>query len=322
MTTSRVPDQSGRTVLVTGATGGVGFFTSAALAGAGARVIVTGRDTTRVAAALRGIRRLAPGADVRGARIDTTELERLPGTVDAIVDAVGGRLDGLILNAGITMPPRERQVTADGHERVVATNALGHFVIAGRALPALAAAGAAGDRPARMVWLGSLSTLAPFDPVDLELEHGYSAAQAYAQSKIVMQALGFEAAGRLSAAGIAVDSVVAHPGYALSGRDRRIPGINEPTKRQRFVDELQAVFTQSKQQGARPIVHAATDPDVRTGEFWGPAGLVKGPPRLAAPAAMTMDAAVRGRIWRDCVAATGTDWPIAAVAAVAPLAGK
>jgi len=315
MTTSRVPDQTGRTILVTGATAGVGFFTSAALARAGARVVVTGRDRTRVRAALRGIRRLAPGADVLGARLDVTELERIPGLVDRIVDAVGGRLDGLILNAGVTVPPRDRQVTADGHERVVATNALGHFVIGARALPALAANRAATGRTARIVWLGSLSTLAPFDPVDLELEHGYSAARAYAQSKIVMQALGFEAAGRLAVAGLPVASIVAHPGYALSGRDRRVPGINEPTKGQRFVDELQAVFTQSKERGAQSIVHAATDPRVRTGEFWGPAGLVKGAPRRSAPAPITMDAGVRGRIWRDCVAATGTDWPIEALAA-------
>ena len=83
---------------------------------------------------------------------------------------------------------------------------------------------------------------------------------------------------------------------------------------ERFAHELQAVFTQSKERGARPIVHAATDPAVRTGEFWGPAGLLKGPPRLATPAAITMDAGIRGRIWRDCAAVTGVDWPIAAVA--------
>lgn len=314
MTDARVADQTGRTVLVTGATGGVGFFTSLELARAGARVVVTGRNPERVAAALRGIRRLAPGADVLGGRLDTTELASIPGVIDGIVDDLGGRIDTLVLNAGITVPPATRQVTAEGHERVVATNALGHFAIGARALPALVRAATA-EHHSRIVSLGSLATLAPYDPVDLELTSGYSAARAYAQSKMVMQAFAFEAAGRLAAAGIPVDSIVAHPGYALSGRDRRVPGINEPTKRQRFIDELQAVFTQSKERGARPIVHAATDPAVLTGEFWGPAGLVKGPPRRATPAAITMDAGVRGRIWRDLVAITGVDWPISALAA-------
>ena len=312
MTDARVADQTGRTVLVTGATGGVGFFTSLALARAGARVVVTGRSEKRIAAALRGICHLAPGAAVLGRRLDTTELASIPAIIDSILDEVGGRIDTLVLNAGTTVPPGTRQVTADGHELVMATNALGHFVIGAQARPALAAAASA--RRSRIVWLGSLSTLAPFDPVDLELSTGYSAARAYAQSKMVMQALGFEAAGRFAAAGVPVDSILAHPGYALSGRDRRVPGINEPTKPERLAHELQAVFTQSKERGARPIVHAATDPAVRTGEFWGPAGLLKGPPRLATPAAITMDAGIRGRIWRDCAAVTGVDWPIAAVA--------
>jgi len=314
MTDAVVADQTGRTVLVTGATGGVGFFTSLELARAGARVVVTGRNPERVAAALRGIRRLAPGAEVLGRRLDVTELGGIPDVIEGIVAELGGGIDTVVFNAGMTVPPRTRQVTAEGHELVIATNALGHFVVGAHALPALTRAASAG-RHSRMVWLGSLATLAPYDPVDLELATGYTAARAYAQSKIVLQAIGFEAAGRFAAAGAPIDSVVAHPGYALSGRDRRVPGINEPSRRERFIDELQAVFTQSKQRGARPIVHAATDPAVGTGEFWGPAGLVKGPPRRATPAAMTMDAGIRGRIWRDLVAITGVDWPIAGAAA-------
>ena len=315
MTDARVADQSGRTILVTGATGGVGFFTSLQLAQAGARVVVTGRNPERVAAALRGIRHLSPGADVLGHRLDTAELGSLPGIAEEILDATGGRLHGLITNAGITMPPKAREVTDEGHERVIATNALGHFVLGAHLLPALAASAAASDRDARIVWLGSLSTgIGRYDPVDLELRQGYTAWRAYVQSKVVVQALGFEAAGRFAAHGVPVESIVAHPGYALSGRDRRIPGINEPSKRERFIDELQASFTQSKERGAWPIVHAMASPDARTGEFWGPSARIKGAPKLATPAPLTTDPGIRGRIWRQCAEATGVDWPIGSVA--------
>ncbi len=311
MTDARVADQTGRTILVTGATGGVGFFASLQLAQAGARVVVTGRNPTRVAAALRGIRHLSPGADVLGHRLDTAELGRIPEVAADILTKTDGQLHGLVTNAGITMPPKAREVTDEGHERVIATNALGHFVLGASLLPALVASAAARGRDGRIVWLGSLSTgIGRYDPVDLELVRGYTAWRAYVQSKVVVQALGFEAAGRLAAHGVPVESVVAHPGYALSGRDRRIPGINEPTKRERFIDELQASFTQSKERGAWPIVHAMTSPDVHTGEFWGPAARIKGTPKQATPASLTTDPGVRGRIWRDCVAATGVDWMI------------
>jgi NAD(P)-dependent dehydrogenase (short-subunit alcohol dehydrogenase family) len=316
MTDARVADQTGRTILVTGTTGGIGFFASLQLAQAGARVVVTGRNPERIAAALRGIRHLSPGADVLGHRIDTAELESIPDAVAAILEATGGQLHGLITNAGITMPPKAREVTDEGHERIIATNALGHFVLGASVLTTLAASARESDRHARIVWLGSLSTaMGRYDPVDLELERGYTAWRAYVQSKVVVQALGFEAAGRLAAHGIPVDSVVAHPGYALGGRDRRIPGINEPTKRERFIDELQASFTQSKERGAWPIVHAMASPEVHTGEFWGPAAWIKGTPKQASPAPLTTDPGIRGRIWRDCVEATGVDWPIDAVAA-------
>ena len=311
MTDARVADQTRRTILVTGATGGVGFFASLQLAQAGARVVVTGRNPTRVAAALRGIRHLSPGADVLGHRLDTADLGQIPEVAADILEKTDGQLHGLVTNAGITMPPKAREVTDEGHERVIATNALGHFVLGASLLPALVASAAARGRDGRIVWLGSLSTgIGRYDPVDLELVHGYSAWRAYVQSKVVVQALGFEAAGRLAAHGVPVESVVAHPGYALSGRDRRIPGINEPTKRERFIDELQASFTQSKERGAWPIVHAMTSPEVHTGEFWGPAAHIKGTPKQATPAALTTDPGIRGRIWRDCVAATGVDWSI------------
>ena len=99
----------------------------------------------------------------------------------AAAATIGGRggLDGLLLNAGIVHPPKDRETTADGHEVVFATNVLGHFALAGALLTTLAAASG------RMVWLGSMSTsLWPYDPVDPQLVEDYSGWRAYVQSKV------------------------------------------------------------------------------------------------------------------------------------------
>ena len=297
-----LPDLSGRRYLVTGSTAGLGFFSSLQLAGAGAHVIMTGRNPNRLSTARAAVRRQIPDADVDTLLLDTSNL----GSVRAAAATVRGRtgLHGVLLNAGIVHPPKERELTRDGHEIVFATNALGHYALGGELLLPLAAG------RGRMVWVGSMSTrLSPFDPIDPELENGYSAWRAYVQSKVATTALGFEADRRLRAANVPVASVVAHPGYSISGRTRGIVGVNTPSRAKRFVDNLQAPITQSKERGAWPLVRALVDPDVEGGQFWGPSRLVNGPPREATAAKITRDLDIAARLWNYCEHATGTAWP-------------
>ena len=146
-----------------------------------------------------------------------------------------------------------------------------------------------------MVWLGSMATrLGAYDPLDLELRDGYTGWRAYAQSKVAAQVLGFEADRRLRAAGIPVQSVVAHPGYSVSGRTPGIHGVNMPSRRARFTDNLQAPITQSKEYGAWSPVRALVDPDIEGGEYWGPASITRGAPRRQTPSKTSLDAARRG----------------------------
>ena len=164
-----------------------------------------------------------PATAIETLLLDTSNL----GSVRAAAATIGGRgrLDGLLLNAGIVHPPKERETTGDGHEVVFATNVLGHFALAGELLTPLAAASG------RMVWLGSMSTsLRPYDPVDPQLVDGYTGWRAYVQSKVATARSGFEADRRLRAAGVPVASVVAHPGYSTSGRTPGILGVNEPSR--------------------------------------------------------------------------------------------
>lgn len=301
----RLPDLSGRTYLITGATAGLGYFSTEHLVRAGARVLMTGRNPNRLATARAAVRRRVPDAApdlVETLLLDTSNL----GSVRAAAATVRARrrIDGVLLNAGIVHPPKERETTPEGHELVLATNVLGHFALAGELLTPLAAA------RGRMVWVGSMSTsLTPYDPVDPELVSGYSGWRAYVQSKVATTSLGLEADRRLRADNVPVASVVAHPGYSTSGRTVGIAGINEPSRLTRFADNLQAAITQSKATGALPLVQALAGEGVESGSFWGPRFVTHGMPRAATPSKITRDAGIGSRLWAFAEEATGVHWP-------------
>jgi NAD(P)-dependent dehydrogenase (short-subunit alcohol dehydrogenase family) len=300
----KLPDLSGKRYLVTGSNAGLGYFATLQLASAGAHVIMTGRSPQRLATARASVGRALPEGvgSVETLLLDTSNL----GSVRAAAATARGRkpLHGLLLNAGVVHPPRQRRTTPDGHELVFATNVLGHYALAGELLIALAAG------RGRMVWVGSVSTsIWKYDPTDIELESDYSPWRAYVQSKVATTSLGLEADERLRAASVPVQSLVAHPGYSTSGRTRGIVGINEPTRMTRFTDNLQVAVTQSKERGAWPLVRALVDPDAAGGEFYGPAGVLRGEPRVATPAAITRDPEIAARLWSYCEHTTRTPWP-------------
>lgn len=302
-----LPDLAGRTYLITGSNAGLGYFSAEQLSGAGAHVIMTGRSPNRLQAAKAALRRRVANASVETLLLDTSNL----GSVRAAAATVGGRgaLDGLLLNAGAVHPPKTRETTLDGNELVFATNALGHFALAGALLGTVAAASG------RLVWLGSMSTsMWAYDPVDPQLVEGYTGWRAYVQSKVATTVLGLEADRRLRAAHVPVKSVVAHPGYSTSGRTVGIRGVNEPGRMTRFADNLQAAITQSKEHGAWPLVRALVDPDVEGGEFFGPRFITHGEPRTSSPSKITRGTEIAERLWSVCEDAAGMQWPFAAAA--------
>jgi NAD(P)-dependent dehydrogenase (short-subunit alcohol dehydrogenase family) len=329
---SAIPSQVGKTIVVTGANAGLGFFASEQLARAGASVVLACRNPSRADAAARAIRARVPGAAVSTVALDVASLVSVRA---ASAELLGlERIDGLVLNAGIVHPPRRREFSADGLELVLATNYLGHFALTAELLPALLR-----TPGSRVVALGSMiSRLLDSSLDDLQLAGGYQPWLAYAQSKIAMQVFGFELDRRLRAASAAgeaggavggsadrpvaiggvgalerparASALVAHPGYSIGGRTPRVPGVNEPSRLKRFVDNLQAPITQGKERGAWPIVRAVADPAARGGQYWGPRYIVKGEPRLQTPSATSLDRAIAERVWRESEALTGTAFTI------------
>ncbi len=310
-----LPSLAGRTYLVTGATAGLGFFSAEQLATAGAHVILSGRNVNRLTAARAAIGRRVPGASLESMIIDVTKRSVVRSAAASL--SSHERLDGVILNAGIVHPPRKRE-EIDGHETVLTTNVLGHFALAAGLLPTLAKAGR-DYGTGRMVWLGSVSTASwKTTKIDPDLTENYSAARAYVQSKFMVQALAVEAQRRLDEADVAVTSVLAHPGYSLSGRTDAVAGVNEVRRLKRFFANLQAPFTQSKEAGAASQVRALIDPLVQGGDLVGPARTFTGAPRIF-PAAKSMSLTERSRlpevgreVWGFCEKATRTSWPFIA----------
>lgn len=297
-----LPPQAGRRVLVTGANAGLGFFTAARLAGAGAHVVLSGRSAERLDAAVAAIREARPAASVETLVMDQSSLGSVAAGAERL--AAGQRLDGVVANAGMVHPPANRRESVDGNELVLATNVLGHFALLGWLLHHLAPG-------ARIVSLGSLATrLSTFRVGDLQLERGYGPWRAYAQSKIATQVFGFELDRRLRAAALPVASVVVHPGYAISGRTPYVPGVNEPSRVRRFAGALQAPLAQGKHRGAEVALHALTAPGVEGGQYRGPRHLTRGEPVLQAPTRVSTDPDVAARFWTFAEEVTRRAFPV------------
>ena len=256
-TAAEIPDQSGRTVVVTGANSGLGLATARELANAGASVVAACRDLAKG--------REAFGGDVRRTR------SRRPGVGAGVRRSSSAtdhdQLDLLINNAGVMAPPR--RLTKDGFESQFGTNHLGHFALTGRLLPLLSAAPAP-----RVVTVSSgmhRSGTIKFD--DLQREHGYNNWLAYSQSKLANLVFCFELQRRATAAGSALLSLAAHPGYAAT--NLQFAGPARAYERW-FMAIANKVYAQSAEMGALPTLYAATVPDLPGGTFVGPDGFMEG----------------------------------------------
>ncbi len=136
-TAAEIPNQTGKTAVVTGANSGIGFHTALELSRAGAHVVVTSRDEAKGAEAIRRLRALVPEAHVELGLLDLADLRSVRRFATEILDRAGS-LGLLVNNAGVMGVP-QRLTTVDGFELQFGTNHLGHFALTGLLLPALLA---------------------------------------------------------------------------------------------------------------------------------------------------------------------------------------
>ncbi|MET1153585.1 SDR family NAD(P)-dependent oxidoreductase [Arthrobacter sp.] len=269
--------QDGKTIIVTGASAGLGYFASEQLAAAGATVVMAARDEARGRAALEAVRSTVHGADVRFQQLDLASLDSVRQAAEELADL--GRIDALLANAGV-IGSQALHFTTDGFELQFGTNHLGHFALIARLMPALTRS------HSRVVHVGSISHrwVRP-DFRRAAVPAKYSSYRSYALSKLAVMSFGFELAHRLEAAGSPASSVVAHPGYARRYFTPDRPGLQLSQPATRWQRLLFGLVAQGKDAGAWPLAQATAVDDVRNGDYWGPDGRFQlaGSPAVVTP---------------------------------------
>ena len=292
-----LPDLSGKTALITGGTGGIGLETARALAQAGAKVIITGRNQAKGQAAQALLAHETSSQQVQFLPQDLASQESIRHSVDALKNH-HKHLHLLINNAGVMW--LQQGLSSDGHEIQFATNHLGHFALTLQLLPLLLAT--PGSRIVTVSSIAHTNGRIHFD--DINLEQGYGRQKAYAQSKLANLFFAFELDRRLKQLGSNSLSVACHPGVASSDLSLGLgPRIGK------LVKQLTPLVAQSTRHGAQPSLLAATGPAVAGGDFYGPRYYMVGPagkPRARRYAYHAEDAA---RLWALSEQLTGQNFP-------------
>jgi NAD(P)-dependent dehydrogenase (short-subunit alcohol dehydrogenase family) len=292
-----IPDQSGRTAVVTGANSGIGYVTARELARRGARVVLACRSEARGVEAGDRVAAEVPRAEVEFARLDLGDLA-------SVREFAAGfpydRLDLLVNNAGVMALPYA--TTADGFETQFGVNHLGHFALTGLLLPTLLA-----TPGARVVTVSStMHSVANIDITDLNSERRYRRWIAYARSKTANLLFTHELARRLAAHGSDAVAAAAHPGYAATNLQTQAPRMSGRKVSERFMEVGNRFFAQSAEAGALPTLYAATAPDVRPDSFTGPAFVGwRGAPAPSWRAPWTLNDIAGQRLWAASEELTG-----------------
>ena len=296
-----IPDQTGRVALVTGANSGLGYHTALELARHGAKVVVASRSDVRGKEAMARIIAEVPDADLDLRALDLASLANIRSFAEGL-KASYPSLDLLVNNAGVMAIPR--QLTADGFEMQFGTNHLGHFALTGLLLPLLLK-----KQDARIVTVSSTAHKpGRIDFDDLQHERSYRKWKVYSDSKLANLLFAYELQRRLAATEAGLISVAAHPGTSatnlvnVSAQDNLIKRLVMPAGAR--------LISQSAAKGALPQLYAATSPDVKGGEYFGPNGIAESfgyPKRVdSIPASKNLDDAAR--LWSVSEELTGVTY--------------
>ena len=305
-TEADIPDQRGRTVLITGANSGIGFEAARALAEHGASVVLGCRNRGKADEAAAKIAEASTGGTTEILEMDLADLKSVEKAAKEFL-ANHEKLDILVNNAGLMATPEQR--TVQGFEMQFGVNHLGHFAFASYLLPVILNSG-----PARIVNISSQGHRpGRIDFEDLNWERRtYSPWRAYFQSKLANLLFTGELQRRLSAAGAEAIAVAAHPGSSNTNLGHENPGglLNSLMHMSRpFLEKL---MTQSAEMGALPTLRAATDSNVKGGDYFGPNGLgqQRGHPVKVGMSERARDDETARRLWEVSEGLTNVTYPI------------
>jgi NAD(P)-dependent dehydrogenase (short-subunit alcohol dehydrogenase family) len=297
--TADIPDQTGRTAVITGANTGLGYETAAALAAKGAHVVLAVRDLDKGAFAADRIVKAAPAASVAVQELDLTSLDSIRAAADELKSRHDS-IDLLINNAGVMFTPRS--TTKDGFELQFGTNHLGHFAFTGLLLDRVLAV--PGSRVVTVSSVGHRFARRGIRFEDLQWQRDYSRVGAYGQAKLANLMFTYELQRRLQ--GSTTIAVAAHPGGSRTELTRNLPPLISAATR--LVEPL----FQGADMGALPTLRAATDPGVLGGQYLGPDGFAEqqGYPKVVASSVVSHDVEAQRRLWTVSEQLTGVVYPV------------
>jgi NAD(P)-dependent dehydrogenase (short-subunit alcohol dehydrogenase family) len=286
--TDNISDLTGKRVVITGASSGLGLEAAKVLTSKGAEVIMAVRSLTKGERAVSYICEKNPNARIRLMQVNMDSIKSVKNFAHEFL-VLYNSLDILINNAGVMVPPFRKNT--DNIEIQFATNHLGHFALTGLLLPALKR-----SPGARVVTVSSIaSRRGNIDFENLDGSKGYSAMKFYCQSKYANLLFGIELNNRLKKEGAGILSVVCHPGVSATNLASRGSGKESGT----IFKYMFNMIAQSAEKGTLPLLYAATGKDIAGGEYIGPDGWKNmwGYPQKTSEGEKLFNIETAGKLW-------------------------
>lgn len=282
-TLNSVSDMTDKTVVITGASSGIGFEAALALAQKNARIVIGVRNIKKGNEAMGRIIKEYGLARVQIIELDLANLASVKSFVGQFTQE-NDHIDLLINNAGVMIPPYTK--TSDGFELQMGTNHLGHFALTAQLMPLLIKTPAA--RIVNVSSMGHKRGNIQLDDLNWE-KRRYSAFQAYADSKLANLYFTYELARRLEAKKVDVLSVAAHPGWSAT----------ELMRHNGVIEFFSGFLAQNQKMGALPTLYAAVGRDIKNGDYIGPSGFmeIRGYPKKVKSIPASYDMEFAKKFW-------------------------
>lgn len=293
-TSANIPDQKGKTIIITGASSGLGKEATKVLAQKNAKVILAVRNVEKAELVVQEILKETPTAQLEVRSLDLTSLASIKSFSEQVLSELD-RLDILINNAGIMMSPYSK--TKDGFEIQMGTNHFGHFALTGQLMPLLNQ-----TKDSRIVITSSIAHRQgniDFSDIDWE-KRTYKTGKAYGDSKLANLYHAYELVRRLKDTPSAPLVTMAHPGWTKTELDRH-SGLAK------FLGNIVA---QTVEMGTLPTLRAATEPNVNSGDYFGPSRMMemRGNPILVKSNELSLNADKSKNLWDISEERTGVHY--------------